>query len=432
MRKRLKTIFADADKKEILSKGSSFLVIRTLGLLAGYLFAISITRIYGAGVYGLVSLSFALFIIGGILGRMGLDINLVRFYASAENLGERGIFYKVLFKSLLFSGVLGFAMYFFRESIAVGLFKKPQLEPYIFWTALALPFWALTMLSGGVLRARKKNKWFAFLNNPGRFFFSFALLMVFWALLDDPLSAIKAHFFGVAALGLMGLVMAFKTLEGLSMKTRVNSWGFLRDALPMMLSSTILVLLGWLDTFVLGIYESDEQIGIYNAALKIATLTSFSLQAINSILAPKLADLYARKEMKTFHTQIGFTAKLNFFLTLGVVVVILLLHPWILGIFGSVFVTGSGILIVLCLGQLVNALSGSVGVIMQMTGNQKAYQYIVLVALVLNGILNFTLTPIYGGFGAAIATVISMVSWNVLGALYLKRRLDIRSYYWPF
>ena len=66
---------------------------------------------------------------------------------------------------------------------------------------------------------------------------------------------------------------------------------------------------------------------------------------------------------------------------------------------------------------------------MQMKGNKKAYQYIVLVALVLNGILNFTLTPIYGGFGAAIATVISMVSWNVLGALYLKRRLNIRSYY---
>jgi len=77
-------------------------------------------------------------------------------------------------------------------------------------------------------------------------------------------------------------------------------------------------------------------------------------------------------------------------------------------------------------------MSGSVGVIMQMTGHQKVYQNIVLIALILNIVLNFTLIPLYGILGAAIATVVSISSWNIIGAVYLKQKLNIRSYYSPF
>ena len=200
----------------------------------------------------------------------------------------------------------------------------------------------------------------------------------------------------------------------------------------MMLSSTILLLLGWMDTFVLGIYETDANIGIYNVALKVAALTSFTLQAINSILAPKLAKSYASDEKALFARLIRFGTRINFFITLVIVAVLIAFRGTILGLFGDEFIVGGIILIILCIGQLINSLSGSVGVILQMTGHQKVHQNIVLIALVLNLILNFTLTPIYGGLGAAIATVISIASWNIIGAVFLKRKLKIESYYTPF
>jgi O-antigen/teichoic acid export membrane protein len=114
---------------------------------------------------------------------------------------------------------------------------------------------------------------------------------------------------------------------------------------------------------------------------------------------------------------------------LGIVLFIIIFHKWILGIFGNEFIVGSLFLIVLCIGQLINSMSGSVGVILQMTGYQKVFQNIVLMALVLNVILNVILIPLYGGLGAAIATVVSISSWNITGAFYLKLKMNIKSYF---
>ncbi len=432
MKNFLKQTLGDGDIKEILSKGFSFLIIRLLGILAGYLFIYLVTKNYGASVYGLVALCFSIFIIAGIFGRFGIDINLVKFYGSDVNWEEKGLFYKVLIKSLLISSTLAVLLYLAQDLIVLRLFKKPQLEPHFIWALMAIPFWSATLLCAGLLRAKRKNNWYAFLNNPGRFAFSALALVVLWSLIDSPINAIKAHFIGVVILFLLGFSLCIYTLEKVTFKTTQSSWGFLRESFPMMLSSAMLVMLGWLDTIVLGIYETDSNIGIYNVALKIATLTSFSLQAINSILAPKLAKCYAEDNQPLFHKLIRITTKLNFLITIVLVLGILISRYWLLSFFGAEFVAGSTVLVLLCVGQLINSISGSVGVIFQMIGKQIIYQNIVLIALILNLILNFTLTPIYGMMGAAVATVVSIASWNIIGTVYLKRKMAIESYFNPF
>jgi len=97
--------------------------------------------------------------------------------------------------------------------------------------------------------------------------------------------------------------------------------------------------------------------------------------------------------------------------------------------FGEAFTAGATILFIFCAGQIINSFSGSVGVILQMIGKQKVYQNFVLAALVINLMLTFVLTPIYGGVGAAVSTVISMVFWNIGSAIYLKRKMNIVTYY---
>ncbi|MBT8180207.1 MAG: oligosaccharide flippase family protein [Eudoraea sp.] len=432
MKNKVQKAFNDVDNREILLKGFSFLSIRVIGLFLGYLFTFLVAKYYGAGTLGLISLCFSLFLFAGIMGRLGLDINLVRYYSTTANLSDTGLFYRVLLKSFIGSSIIALIIFFLRDYIIYDIFKKPQLEPYFIWTVLAIPMWSGTLVCAGLLRARKSNKWFAFLNNPGRFTFTVLFFLILWAIADSPINAIKAHFFGISTLFVLSFYLSARSFQKISLNTVQNTWAFLREALPMMLSSTILVLLGWLDTFVLGIYESADNIGIYNVALKVATLTSFTLQAINSILAPKLARSHNDANQEQFHKLIQFTTRLNFFSTLVIVSVILIFREWILSIFGAEFIAGANIVIILCIGQLINSMSGSVGVIMQMTGHQNVYQNIVLIALIINIILNFTLVPIYGVLGAAIATVVSISSWNLIGAIYLKQKLNIRSYYSPF
>ena len=367
-----------------------------------------------------------------MVGRLGVDINLITYYSIKENWEDKGLFYRLLLKTILFSALLSLCLLGLEDAIAIDLFNKPQLKPYIFWTALTIPFWSITLVCAGMLRAAEKNHWYAILNNPGRFFLATIAFLLLYAFYDNPVNSIIGHFYGVLALSVIAFLITVVSLKGISFSTRENTWRFLNNALPMMMSSTVLVLLGWLDTLVLGIYESDHNIGIYNVALKLATLTSFTLQAINSILAPKLAQSHVDGEKDRFNNLIRFTTKLNFFSTLGIVMIIVIFNKWLLLLFGQEFASGTSVLILLCLGQLINSVSGSVGVIMQMIGKQKVYQNIVLIALVVNIVLNFTLTPLFGVMGAATATVISIACWNIIGAVYLKRKLHITSYFNPF
>ena len=428
---RIQNQFKDSDKKEILSKGFSFLVFSLSGTLAGYLFTLFVARNFGASVNGLIAISFSIFMMATMLGRLGIDINLVKYY-SDENVirADTGTFFKMLLKALVFSSLIGVSVYLLRDLIAIKIFGKEQLIPYLKWISFAIPLWVSTLLCASFFRAIRKNKTYAFLNNAGRFLVTLILAVgLYYFISKDELITIQAHFYALVCLGIGSFIAVLFYLKPIRIKSDYNSWKFLRESFPMMLSSAILVVLGWIDTFILGIFESDDVVGIYSVSLKIATLTSFGLQAINSILAPKISAAYKQEDMITFKKLIRFSTRLNFLITLLLISVIIIFHRYILEFFGEEFLAGSIILLILSIGQVVNSLSGSVGVILQMTGHQTKFRNFVLIALITNIILNLIFTPIYGAIAIAVSTVISMALWNLLGTIYLKKKLNIITYY---
>lgn len=417
------------DYKEIISKGGFFLIIRVFGLMAGYIYTFLITKRYGAETYGLLSLAFSLFFFFGIIGRMGVDINVAKFYSIEENEKDFGLFYIVLFKSFIISSLIALLLYFSSDFFVYKIFHKPQLKPFISWISLSIPFWSVTLICGGILRAKKNNAWFAFFDNPGRFIFSIIAFLILVLITDKPIISAVSHSIGIIVIAIVSFIVVFIDIKTITLKTMQSSWVFFKDAFPMMLSSTILILMGWADTFILGIFESGEHIGIYNVAVKISSLTGLSLMAINSILAPKIAQFYSKGETERLNEIIRFSASVNFYITLLIVLSIIVFHNWLLGLFGHAFLNGKTALIVLCIGQIFNSLAGSVGIILQMTGYQKIFQNTLLLALFINLALNFMLIPHFGIMGAAFATVFSMIFWNITGAFYLNFKLNIISYY---
>ncbi|MGO1751607.1 MAG: oligosaccharide flippase family protein [Psychroflexus sp.] len=417
------------DYRDIIKKGLSFMGFRILGILSGYLFTLYITNNYGASLNGLVVLSFSVFMFATIIGRLGIDVNLIKFYSNEDNWKNNpGLFYKVLLKSFFFSFLLVFILYLSKEFIVFSLFKKSQLEPYFLWVILAIPGWVITMICAGALRARGFNNWFAFFVNTGRF--SIALIFVYLLGFFEmkPLNLMIAHFLGIYLLTIIAIIVSIRKFEIVSLKSSTNTWHFMRDSFPMMLSSTIMIFLGWMDTFILGIYETDDNIGIYNVALKLALVTSFSVEAINSSLAPKIANLYLNNLMEKFLKLIKFSTRLNFVLTSLIVLILVVFNQWFLGIFGDEFKVGSMALIILCSIHLLNSGLGSVGIIMQMTGKQKQYQNIAIISLFINLLLNFLLIPQYGINGAAIATALSLSVWNTSSCIYLKKKEKIKTH----
>ena len=196
----------------------------------------------------------------------------------------------------------------------------------------------------------------------------------------------------------------------------------------MMLSSSVLLMMSWVDSIIIGIFKPDAEIGIYNVAIRLAMISSIILGSVNSIVAPKLSFAYNNNIKKAFAKIVKESTRLIFFSTLPILLLLVLFPTLLLSIFGEEFINGRNTLLILLIGQAVNAMSGSVGVIMQMTGKEKQFRNILFFALLINISLNLFLIPVHGILGAAIASTISIIFWNITSVLYIYRKLHVLTF----
>jgi len=182
---------------------------------------------------------------------------------------------------------------------------------------------------------------------------------------------------------------------------------------------------------MIGMFRTETEVGVYNVTLKVAMLTSVGLFAINSIAAPKFAEFYGKEDMKGLAKIAQQSTKLIFWSSFPILLILFIFPSFILGIFGGEFKVGVFALIILALGQFVNSISGSVGYILQMTGKHKVFQNIILAATIINIVLNVFLIPVYGINGAAFASMVSLMFWNLTSVVYIRKNLNIMTLYIP-
>jgi O-antigen/teichoic acid export membrane protein len=176
---------------------------------------------------------------------------------------------------------------------------------------------------------------------------------------------------------------------------------------------------------MLGAIRGPEEAGIYSAASRISNLVVFALIAINAILAPMVSELYHTGRMEELQRIVTLAARAIFVFTLMFSIILVVFGKFALSLFGAEFVVTYVPLLILLCGQIVNALAGSVGLIMTMTGHQNQAGAIVAVSAAVNIILNALLIPLMGLVGAAISTAFTMVLWNITMLMFVFRKLDI-------
>jgi O-antigen/teichoic acid export membrane protein len=102
-----------------------------------------------------------------------------------------------------------------------------------------------------------------------------------------------------------------------------------------------------------------------------------------------------------------------------------------LGLFGSKFTEGNLVLIILVIGQLVNASTGSVGVLLNMSGNQKIYRRAILTVISIYIVTSPIATYFFGMLGTAATTSFCVILINVWLVFSVKKKLNLRASY-PF
>ncbi len=418
----------DKDFKELIRGSAIYLVVRLFGVLVSYLFTFFVTRYYGASIWGLFALSLTVLQITSVIGRLGLDRALLRFIAEYKSQGKCGlaklIYKKAVLFVFLFSLLLALGLYISAPIISKDIFNKESLTRFIEITAIITPAYTLLYLNTESLRALKKIG--LYVVNQNVLPFSIALLFLLfltWLLNKNIYNVPISYLVAIYISCFLSFVFLYREFRQFSngFEEKISLIKLLSISFPMLMANSLTLIMAWTDIIMLGIFRSEFEVGIYSVASKLSLLTSFTLTAINSIAAPKFAEFWGKGDIKGLAKMAQQATKLILISSLPILLMFLLFPKSILSIFGQEFTQASGALIILTLGQFINAAAGSVGNILLMTGRQKVFQNFLLIGIVLNIVFNLLLIPALGIIGAATATAVSLAFWNIAALIYIRR-----------
>lgn len=423
----------DAHFKELLKGGSTALFLRLGNVLAIYVFNLLLARMLGAEGTGIFAFCFTILNILMVTGRLGLDNYLVKTIAEFS-VKERWstvdqVYKKGILMALIASVILGIVVYFLFPAL-FKLWDRSVYTDGIRIVAIALLPAVFLNLNAESLRGLKKIKYYGLFQNNTIFLVGIiGLLLLEWLAPSRAENALWAILAGEVVIAIISFIF-WRKKKGRNRggKEIVRSRSILKTALPMLFGSATLYLMSWTDTLMLGFMRPEEEVGIYNIALKVASLTGLIIVAVNSIAAPKISELFSQDKIEAYKKFIHQTTGLIFLTSLPIVVLIFLLPEFILKIFGQEFVNGKISLLILTFGKFSGAFCGPVLVILNMSGKEKTARNILAAIGALNILLNGLFIPRWGIEGAALATMTTTLIWNFLSVFYIYRYFK----FWTF
>ncbi|KIC18722.1 lipopolysaccharide biosynthesis protein [Leisingera sp. ANG-DT] len=136
-----------------------------------------------------------------------------------------------------------------------------------------------------------------------------------------------------------------------------------------------------LDVVAVAVFISPEQAGPYFAASRTAALAAFTLNAVNTVIGPRISAAYFAGDLDRLRRELRTGASLAFVPALAAFVLALAFGEQLLAFLGPDFVPMYPVLVILAAGHLANGMSGSCGMLLNMTGHEKLHARISFWAL---------------------------------------------------
>ena len=388
--------------------------IRIVSAALAFVSQVLLARWMGTFDYGIFVLVWVTMIIAGNISCFGFHTSIIRFLPEYRASGDldslRGITLASRLVALLAASALA------ALGIAGVWFFADRIESYYivpFWLGLiCLPMIALSDVLQGISRA---HAWALsalapiYLVRPVLIlaFMGPALLAGFPADANTAIiSAIAATY--VTTVGQLVLVTAWADREVPDGPRAYHMGGWIRVSLPIFLVEGFFFLMTNADVLMVGRYLEPHDVAIYYAAVKILALVHFVYFAVKAGAAQRFATLANDPDASRLGTFARETVHWTFWPSVAMGGAILLSGHVLLGLFGEEFTAGYPMLFVLVLGVVARASVGPAESLLTMTGNQTACAAVYGVALATNIVLNIVFLPVWGLWGAAIATAIAM------------------------
>ncbi len=204
---------------------------------------------------------------------------------------------------------------------------------------------------------------------------------------------------------------------------------WLKALVPFSMVGIVYTLNTELSIVIVNHLADPDSVAFIKIALQLSLIVSFGLTAIDTVLRPEVARNYQLNRKDETQKLINKSLMISIAVSLPVLIVLILFGKDIISLlYGEQYRDVYSLLVVLCFGNLVNAMTGSVSLVLNMTGNEKYCLMIASFSLLLNVILMTILVPVYGIIGAAWAIVVSVAISNICMAKIALDKTELKTY----
>jgi len=430
IKNKVAVLRADPHMREVARGTVLALFLKVIGAGLAFGFNVAVARLLGAEGTGLYFLALSVAVIGSVIGRVGLDNALLRFiaiHATHEEWGKvKGVYALGMRMAITASGAVTLIVFLIAPWMATELFNKPELVEPLRWMSLSILPFALLNLQAESLKGLKCIRDAMLVQGIGLPLVSLLLIYPLVQLASIA-GVVWAYVVGstmIAGLGVCAWRSSVAKHEASVVTFPFNElWDSCK---PLFITSVVnRALLPWTPIILLGIWASSDEVGVFSAASRVAMLMSFLLVVINNVVASKFAELYSKRDIKNLGAIARGSTLMVFVLISPIFLILIFQGHWVMGIYGKGFEEGVLVLSILAIGQLVNVVTGPVGLLLIMSGNEKTFNNVNIIMFVLQMLLLWLLIPYYGAKGAAIASALSVVMVNVTSAYLVYKIIGI-------
>lgn len=408
---------------------SSTFIIRFLGLGIGFLLQIILGRTLSIEAFGQYTMYLTYTNVLMIFAIIGMDENLIKEVARVSDDKSKS-------SSLLsFSIKVSFSLFIITSIFAVifhNFLSTPANMIHIFLIILFIK--VATSIFDGFLQGAgfvvKVTFFNVLLNNSLKVIF----FVIFISLHFDGLkSSLYSFILGEAAAILLRCIKIREiTGDKFSLKDNLSydeKEQFIKYSLTVALIAGIGLLLQNVDKIMLEKLLGLDSVAVYKIAQNYVALIGVFISPFIAFW-PVISKLYKENKISEIQTEMRNIVKIVTYMVIPMFFIFYFLSEKLLAIFGKDYVSADGkkVLLILSFAFLIDAISGPIGSILNMTKYAKFTLMNNVIAVFLNIILNFVFIKKYGVAGAAMGTGISIIANNLISIVEVKLLLGIFSY----
>ena len=417
-------------ERKLVFDASLVFIISLFAAVLGYLVRMVLSRQLILEEFGLfyAVLTFVTFF--SVFRDLGLSQSLTKFIpeflVKKEYEKVKSSIKFVFIANIIISILLAALFILFSSFLADNYFKSALAKPVLIILSLYFVLYSIYTVFISIFVGFQKSRLYSldlFLRNL------FVLIGIFVFAGKGVNSPAFAYLFSLIFGAIIFTVFLFRLFDFSEYKQKISkklAGTLFRFGFPLMFATVGFIIISQVDTLILTYFRPISEVGIYNVVLPTATLLNMVGSSLALAMIPLISEFWVSKKYLEVKSLIKSVYQRAFIIIVPIGFIIFVFSDFVLKVlFGESFVSGSLALKILSIGAIFFSFAIVNNSILVAVGNPKKVTITILVAAVINLVLNLLLIPTYGLAGAAVATMVSYIFVLLLSTYFVSKSVKI-------